>query len=121
MGTVRNELFILSIYFNLSSMAIFVVSSTGLRGVNPYFSSREGEDSNERGSNTEFKKPISGSGKEKATDVPSWAKGNKPYVGESGNDFAKRLLDEKYGTGNYKTGPGTEFNQIKKWGDRGFK
>lgn len=69
----------------------------------------------------QFKKPITGSGKEKATDVPSWAKGNKPYVGENGNNFAKRLLDGKYGSGNYKTGPGTEFNQIKKWGDRAFK
>lgn len=60
------------------------------------------------------------SGKEKANDVPSWAKGNKPNPGESGKDFAKRLLDEKYGPGNYDTGPGSEYNKIKKWGDRGF-
>jgi len=69
----------------------------------------------------EFKKPISGSGKEKATDVPSWSKGNKPYTNENGNDFAKRLCDEKYGPGNYEKGPNSEFNKIKKWGDRGFK
>ena len=70
----------------------------------------------------EYKKPVSGkSAKEAAKDVPSWAKGNKPYKNESGNDFAKRLLDEKYGKGNYPKGPGTEYNQIRKWGDRGFE
>ncbi|MGX7243635.1 hypothetical protein ACWOC1_02165 [Enterococcus quebecensis] len=45
----------------------------------------------------EFKKPISGSGKEKASNIPSWVAGERPYIGENGNDFAKRLLDEKYG------------------------
>jgi hypothetical protein len=30
-------------------------------------------------------------------------------------------MDEKYGAGNYKIGPGSEYNQIKKWGDRGFE
>jgi len=30
-------------------------------------------------------------------------------------------MDEKYGEGNYKTGPKTEYNQIKKWGDRAFE
>ena len=70
----------------------------------------------------EYKKPVSGeSGKEATTDVPSWAKGKRPYKGESGKDFAKRLMDEKYGKGNYKTGPNSEYNKIKKWGDRGFE
>jgi hypothetical protein len=32
-----------------------------------------------------------------------------------------RLLDEKYGKGQYPTGPGSEFNKIKKWGDRAFE
>ena len=31
-----------------------------------------------------YKEPVSGSGKEKADDVPSWAKGNRPYRGEDG-------------------------------------
>lgn len=52
-------------------------------------------------------------GKEAATDVPSWAKGEAPYIGESGKDFAKRLCDEKYGQKNYETGPGSEYNKIK--------
>lgn len=61
------------------------------------------------------------SGKEEAKDVPSWAKGNRPYVRENGKYFAKRLCDAQYGTGNYKTGPGSEYNKIKKWGDRAFE
>ncbi|MBQ0366444.1 hypothetical protein J9238_07915, partial [Providencia rettgeri] len=60
------------------------------------------------------------SGKEGAKDVPSWAKGEKPLVGENGNKFAERLLDAKYGKGNYSKGAKSEFNQIKKWGDRAF-
>jgi len=67
----------------------------------------------------EFKKPKSNiSGKDGAKNAPSWAKGNSPYKNESGKDFAKRLLDEKYGPSNYKKGPDSEFNKIKKWGDR---
>ncbi len=61
------------------------------------------------------------SGKEAADDVPSWAQGNAPFDSENGSEFAKRLLDEKYGDGNYPTGPGSEFNKIKKWGDRAFE
>jgi len=60
------------------------------------------------------------SDRDKANDPPSWAKGNSPNEGESGNDFAKRLMDEKYGEGNYDKGPNTEYNKIRKWGDRGF-
>lgn len=69
-----------------------------------------------------FKKKKTGlSGKESANDVPSWAQGEKPFIGENGKDFARRLLDEKYGADNYPTGPGSEFNKIKKWGDRAFE
>ena len=57
------------------------------------------------------------SGKERASDIPSWAKGQKPMKGESGKDFAKRICDEKYGEGNYPIGPGSEYNQIKKYGE----
>lgn len=53
-------------------------------------------------------------------DVPSWAKVEKPYKSESGNDFAKRLLNEKYGPENYKKGSSSDFNKIRKWGDRSF-
>lgn len=70
----------------------------------------------------QFKKPKAGiSGKEGAKDVPSWAKGNKPFVGENGKEFAERLLNERLGKGNYDTGPKSDFNKIKKWGDRSFQ
>jgi hypothetical protein len=59
------------------------------------------------------KKPRSGvSGKQGAKDVPSWAKGERPNTGESGKEFADRLLDQKYGKGNYPTGPGSEHSKI---------
>jgi RHS repeat-associated protein len=61
------------------------------------------------------------SGKAKANDVPSWARGQRPAPGENGKSFAKRLMDQKYGAGNYDVGPGSEYNMIKKWGDRGFR
>lgn len=69
----------------------------------------------------EYKKPRSGTGKEKATDVPSWAKGNRPYKGESGKDFGKRLCDEYFGEGNYSTKGQSDYSKIRKWGDRGFE
>lgn len=73
-------------------------------------------------SKPQYKKPVLGkSAKEAAKDVPSWAKGNKQYTNENGNDFATRLLDEKYGKGNYPKGAGTEYSKIRKWGDRGFE
>jgi len=68
-----------------------------------------------------FKKPKPGSGKERASNIPHWAKGQRPYVGESGKDFARRVLDEKYGKINHDTGPRSEFNMLKKYGDRGFE
>ena len=61
------------------------------------------------------------SGKEAASDVPTWAKGQRPLTGEAGKKFAERLLDGKYGPGNYPKGPGSEFNKIQKWGDRAFE
>jgi hypothetical protein len=57
----------------------------------------------------------------KKNDIPSWAEGKRPYVGENGNAFAERLLNEKYGVGNWKKGPGTEYNIIRKWGDAAFE
>jgi hypothetical protein len=57
----------------------------------------------------------------KEKDVPSWAKGQRPLTTENGRQFAARLLDEKYGKGNYPTGPGSEFSKVKKWGDRAFE
>ena len=66
----------------------------------------------------EYKIPKSGTGKEKATDIPSRFKGERPYINESGKDFAKRLCDEAFGKGNYDTGPKFDYNRLKKYGDR---
>ena len=68
-----------------------------------------------------FKKPIPRlSGREGAKNIPSWARGSRPYVGENGRDFAKRLMNEKYGPG--KWGPAdAEYRQLQKYGDRNFR
>jgi hypothetical protein len=58
------------------------------------------------------------SGKERASDIPSWAKGKTKLSGESGKEAAKRVMDEKYGAGNYRTGPRSEYNKLKKYFDR---
>lgn len=61
------------------------------------------------------------SGKEGAKNVPSWARGQRPYVGENGRDFAKRLMDQRYGRGNWEQDRKWEYNRIKKYGDRNFR
>jgi hypothetical protein len=81
-------------------------------------SSGNESDNNEQGKKKKKKKQTKQSGKESASDIPSWSKGQKPREGESGNDFAERLLNEKYGKGNYKKGPNSEYNQLRKNGDR---
>ena len=67
-----------------------------------------------------YKKPASGDRKKRSTDVPSRFKGERPFVGESGRDFAKRLLDADLGEENYPIGSNTEFSALQKNGDRGF-
>jgi hypothetical protein len=67
------------------------------------------------------KVPKSGSGKELAKDVPSRFRGERPYIWESGRDFAKRLLDAEYGEGNYDPRTNADFSKLKKWGERGFE
>ncbi len=73
----------------------------------------------------EFKKPVSGSGKEKATDVPTWVQHHpegKPYVTENGKDFATRMLNSRYGEGNWTMKEyGRLFSQLRKYGDRAFQ
>jgi hypothetical protein len=59
--------------------------------------------------------------KEASSDIPSWAKGERPFVGENGREFAERLLDAKYGLGTYRRGPGSEFSALQKFADRAFE
>lgn len=61
------------------------------------------------------------SGKEGSKDVPSCAKGERPNVDEDGKKSADRLLGDKYGSGGYSKGPNSEWNKIRKWGDRSFE
>ncbi|MBK8223167.1 MAG: hypothetical protein IPK73_19295 [Candidatus Obscuribacter sp.] len=80
--------------------------------------------SNRNPSNTENKtaperaKKSKKSDKEKANDRPSWSKGEKPLKGEKPTEFAKRVMDDRYGKGNYDP-RGEEFSQLKKWATRG--
>ncbi|ESQ10783.1 MAG TPA: hypothetical protein DIW77_20195 [Chromatiaceae bacterium] len=62
------------------------------------------------------------SGKVGAKDVPSWVKGSRPRVGQSGKDFAREMMDAKYGKGGWSdTGARSEFSKIKQWADRAFQ
>jgi hypothetical protein len=52
--------------------------------------------------------------KERATDIPSWAKGSQRLPNETLDKAVKRIMDEQYGKGNWEKGAGTEYSQIKK-------
>lgn len=60
------------------------------------------------------------SGKEAADDLPSWARGARRMVGETPRDYARRLMDEHHGPGNWQP-TYREFNQLKKHGERAFR
>jgi Domain of unknown function (DUF4157) len=74
-----------------------------------------------------YKVRISGqTGKEAATDVPSWIDGwpdARPGIDENGTTFATRMMNKRYGEGGWeKVGQhNTEFSQLKKFGDRAFE
>lgn len=71
----------------------------------------------EEGGVPEYKVPRSGqTGKESSDDVPSWARGQRPYKGENGKDFADRICPD-----GCKKGPGSDWNKIRKWSDRHFR
>jgi len=76
---------------------------------------------------TRFKLRVSGlSGKEAATDIPSWAKewaDARPGVDENGTTFATRMMNRRYGVGAWeKAGEqNAEFSKLKKFGDRAFE
>ena len=70
------------------------------------------------GDNIITAKPSKKSKKERSTQTPSWFNNEKPRPGESGKDFAKRILDETFGEGVHKKGPVSDFNKLRKWADR---
>jgi hypothetical protein len=75
---------------------------------------------NDKNTKKHKKRKKTESAKAAAKDIPSWAKGEAPYVGESGKKFAERLCNNKYGPGKYKKGPSSEYNKLRKYGDRAF-
>ena len=70
------------------------------------------------GSNIAYAKSSKTSGKEGATDKPSWANSNDVNPNISAQKNAENMLDNKYGQGNWRKGPGTEYNKIVKWINR---
>lgn len=74
----------------------------------------------------EYKKRIEGkTGKEAAKDVPTWiTQGNyRPCKrpNEDGKTFADRAIRQHYNVNEYKSGANSEFNKIRKFGDRAFQ
>jgi hypothetical protein len=66
------------------------------------------------------------SDKEASTDAPSWIKqwpDGRPGVGESGEAFALRMMNKKYGPDGWRWSgvQGDEFSQLQKYADRGFE
>jgi hypothetical protein len=68
---------------------------------------------------TPHKRPIAGqTGKEAKDQIPGWVRTDRypnPRAGENGTTYAKRILDHKFGPGNWSEGPATDYNKIKKW------
>ena len=55
------------------------------------------------------------SGKESSSQHPSWVNKGMIDYGLSADENASRIMNQQYGPGNWKKGPKSEFNQIKKW------
>ena len=68
-----------------------------------------------------YAKQSKKSGKERATDKPSWVTQNDVDLSKSSQQNATDILNDKYGSGNWRPGAGSEFSKIVKWIDRGLK
>jgi len=67
-----------------------------------------------------YKQKIQVKGKQK-TDIPDRFKGEKPFAGESGKKAAERVLKNYSEYDPKRTGPGTDFNKLKKYFDTHFE
>ena len=56
--------------------------------------------------------------KEGATDKPSYANRDMVDPNQSAQSNARRIMNEKWGEGNWKPGPGSDYNKILKWIER---
>ena len=70
------------------------------------------------GNNNGGKKESRRSDKEKSSDKPSWVNRNDIDFSQTPQQNATRLMNQKYGVGNWKRGC-REFSQIVKWIKRG--
>jgi hypothetical protein len=63
------------------------------------------------------------SAKEAASDIPSFARGVPRYVGETPEQYARRVMDGRWGKGKWEGDPAREreFSQIKKYGSRAYR
>lgn len=54
--------------------------------------------------------------KEHVTNIPNYAKGHTPYVGETANVYANRIMRDYSGPGDDTTsrGPTSDHNRIRK-------
>ena len=78
------------------------------------------KDFEEKGINIYYaKKQSRKSGKELGNDYPDWTNYEPPEDDEDPEDYLKRILDEKYGKGKWKKGPGSDYNRVKKAIERG--
>ena len=68
-----------------------------------------------------YSKPSKKSDKEKSTDKPSWVNQSDVDLGKSSHENASDLLNNKWGKGNWKKGPTSEYNRIIKWIERCLK
>jgi hypothetical protein len=58
----------------------------------------------------------------RTTHRRGWVTGREagpPEPGETAQQYATRILNDKYGAGNWRKGGGSEFSQIVKWVTRG--
>jgi hypothetical protein len=71
-----------------------------------------------------FRVPIPGQGgAEGAKDIPSFARGIRPYVGEKPGETAERVMDGQWGRGRWKNDPEreSEFSKLQKHYSRHFQ
>ena len=70
------------------------------------------------GDNISYSKKSKISGKEGATDKPSWVNRDMVNPNLSAQENARRILNNKFGVNNWKMGPGSDYNKIVKWINR---
>lgn len=69
----------------------------------------------------QLRKKSKQSNKERSTNKPSWLSPDDVDLAKSAQENARRLLNNKYGSGNWRPGPDSEFNKIVKWINRSLK